>query len=151
MSHSTAIKTVTVKSLTALRKAIIQLNKEGVECSLLTNATPRLYYPNQSLNAAGDTVAPYVLHLAKCNYDVALVGNTKTGYSPITDFHAGYVGAVLGSQSYRDGKAEARSAEHQLGRFSVAYQSAAIAEVAQRNGHVLQRITKDGKIVLTAQ
>ena len=58
MSHTTTLKGVTIKDTNALASAVVDLKSKGVNCELLTNTKPRMYYNNQH------GVCAFVLRLA---------------------------------------------------------------------------------------
>jgi hypothetical protein len=47
MSHTTSVKSVPIKSECALRAAVRRLQAAGIDCELLENAVPRMFYENQ--------------------------------------------------------------------------------------------------------
>lgn len=99
MSHTTAIDTVVVKDIEALKMTAKALTKAGIKCSVVKNAAPRLYYADQLQRAPHNRpseICDYILRLDGCKYDIGFLKNKDGSYYPVTDFHAGYVASVLG-------------------------------------------------------
>lgn len=103
MSHSTVIKSVPIKSVSALRSAVELLKERGVDCELLENKVPRLYFSNQiedqfknSGMELGKTLkyhdnieeCDYVLRLKDGMYDIGFLENDKGELVPIYDDYA---------------------------------------------------------------
>lgn len=140
MSHTSTVTSIKIQSITALRAAVAELATKGIRCSLIENATPRAYFPNQP----GLGKADFVLRLDSANYDVGLY-KTDNGYEARTDFWGGSVEQCLG--------APARSAESaqqaRMGRLFQMYGVHAATEAARKKGHMVRRIEKqDGTIAL---
>lgn len=98
MSHTATVKSVPIKSIKALRRAVEELKQKGVHCELLENAIPRMYYRNQITNHLknnknyilnGDLdVCDYILRLPSCFYDIGFVKKADGSYEPVFDnFH----------------------------------------------------------------
>lgn len=141
MSHTSTVKSIKIQSITALRAAIKELNETGVVCSLVENAIPRAFYPNQP----GMGAAQFVIQLGKSPYDIGLYKQADGSYEARTDFFAGHIERLLGSK--------AKSAETQeqakLGRLFQTYGIAAATEAARKQGHMVKRSTKaDGAVIL---
>lgn len=141
MSHTSAIKAVKITSISALTSAVAELASKGVRCSLLQNAVPRAYFPDQ----AGMGKAEYVLHLPDAKYDVGLYLQPDKSYEPRTDFYGGSVEAVLGVAA----TSEATREQAKLGKLLQMYAIHAATETARRKGLSVNRTTgKDGTIRL---
>jgi len=145
MSHTASIKATKIQSISALRAAVQELNeRHGIKCSLLERAKPRAYFADQ----AGMGLAPYVLHLADCKYDIGFYEDPKGGYEARTDFWSGHVEKVLGVEACSiTGREQAK-----LGKMFQAYGIHAAMEQARKQGYSVRRQAgKDGaeQLVIT--
>lgn len=142
MSHTSEIKSVVFTDIDALQAAVAELNKSGVRCSLLKDATPRAFYENQQ----GMEKAPYVLRLSDAKYDVGFYQNDTGGYVARTDLWGGSVASVLGVKA-QNGEPAAQAA---LGKLYQSYAVNAAVRQAARQGYKVTRSTRpDGTIQLT--
>jgi hypothetical protein len=103
VSHSTTIKTVPLKSQSALRAAVRELANKGIDIELLENTKPRMYYTDQiakqivgSKGAEGFTfnqdpdICDFVLKVPGSYYDIGLLRNSDgSGYTPVFDDYCG--------------------------------------------------------------
>lgn len=138
MSHTTSIKAVKIQSISALRSAVQELNdRHGIKCTLVENAKPRAYFTEQ----AGMGVAPFVLQLTDCKYDIGFYADPKGGFEARTDFWSGHVEKVLGVEACSTtGKEQAK-----LGKMFQAYGIHAAMEQARKQGYSVRRQAgKDG-------
>lgn len=141
MSHTSTVTSIKIQSITALRAAISELCVKGVSCSLIENATPRAFFPDQ----AGLGKADFVLQLAGAKYDVGLYKDANGHYEARTDFWGGSVQACLGAPARSPESAE----QAKLGRLFQMYGVHAATEAARKKGHMVRRIEKqDGTIAL---
>jgi hypothetical protein len=96
MSHTATVKTVPIKSVSALVRAVEELKRSGVHCELERNAIPRMYYVDQiqkhlsanknyTLNPQNGNICDFVLRLPSCFYDVAFVKTKEGHYEPVFD------------------------------------------------------------------
>lgn len=150
MSHTTTIKKTLITDIKALEKAVEQLNKEGVSCSLVKNGKPRMYYPDQLKKDTGKETAPYVVKLHGGKYDVAFTA-TEDGkaYAPVFDEWGGHVGGQLGAACALPTDADGRT-QHQIGRLMQAYAVHAAKRAAQAKGYSVRNhsIDADGNVKL---
>ncbi len=142
MSHTTTIKAIKIKSISALRLAITELNAKGIQCTLAENVKPRAYSQEQ----VGMGVAPYVLQLKDSTYDVGFYRQEDGTYEARTDFWNGQVEKLLGAKCGD----QARRDQARMGKLYQLYGIAAATEVARRAGHTVRRIenTETGQIKL---
>ena len=90
MSHTTTVKTVPIASENALRSAVANLQAKGVNCELVANKRPRMYYRDQ-INRHIKQKRPddfefhedveecdFVLKLPDAYYDVGFLRDAKT-------------------------------------------------------------------------
>lgn len=142
MSHTTSIDSIVFSDMKALAAAVSELNSRGVKCSLVKDAVPRAYFPNQK----GMEKAPYVLTLEGCRFDVGFYPASKgKGYVARTDLFNNHVSDVLGAKS--QGAETAMQAA--LGKLNSTYAVHAATMEAQRKGHTVRRVNNaDGSIRL---
>lgn len=142
MSHTTAIESVVITDLDALRAAVVELQKNGVRCSLVEKSTPRAYFQQQ----AGMGPADFVLKLDDSPYDVGLYKDeAKGGYVARTDLWGGNVARVLGAPA-QQGEAPAQAA---MGKLYQTYALNAATRQAARQGYKVRRQVKpDGTVQL---
>lgn len=138
MSHTSTIKAIKIQSIAALQAAVNELNeKMGVKCSLVENQVPRAYYAGQQ----GMGVAPYVIKLHDCKYDIGLYEDGQGGYEARTDFFAQHVEQQLGVQAC---SVESRE-QARLGKLYQMYGVHAGMEAARKKGYSVRRVAgKDG-------
>lgn len=138
MSHTASIKAVKIQSISALRAAVQELNeKHGIKCSLVENTKPRAYFQDQP----GMGLAPFVLRLDDCKYDIGFYPDPKGGYEARTDFWQGHVEKVLGAQACSVASKE----QAKLGKLFQSYGINAAMEQARKQGYTFRRQAgKDG-------
>lgn len=142
MSHTTAIKGVQITDVAALRSAVNDLNKAGVQCTLIENAKPRAYYSDQE----GLGMADLVLQLPNAQYDVGLYKQDKN-YEARTDFYGGSVERQLGVKDD-----SVKGDQKKLGKLYQMYAVNATERSLAMKGISSRRTTKqDGTIQLMAQ
>jgi len=147
MSHTTTINSVPIRDTNALEKAVQDLKNEGVNCSLLRNATPRMYYQRQSDELKN---SDYVLHLPDCKYDVAFVKQEDGTYSPAFDawnnaVH-GQIGASCPMPNTTEGKQQAA-----IGQLMQNYSKHAAMNAAISQGYMVDNssVDEEGNVHLT--
>lgn len=131
MSHTSAVKSIAITSIEALRAAVTELNANGVKCSLIENASPRAYYQNQT----GLGKADFVIKLENSRYDVGLYKSAAGGYEVRTDFWGEDVKNQLGAAASGPGKAE----QAKLGKLFQAYGIHAALQQARSKGLMATR------------
>lgn len=144
MSHTSAVKSIAITSVEALRAAVTELNAMGVKCSLLADATPRAFYADQK----GLGKADFVLKLDNSRYDVGFYKSKDGGYEVRTDFWGQDVKGQLGAPASDKGKQE----QAQLGKLFQAYGIHAAMIEARKKGYMATRQKgADGveKVVIT--
>lgn len=140
MSHTTTISAITITDANALRAAVDELKRRGMNIELETNSAPRAYYSNQD----GMGVAPYVVRLRDSRYDVGLYEKDK-GYEARADFWAGDIEKVLGADA-REGEDPGQA---KLGKLYQMYAVCAAEQQAFRQGLNPRRVDlEDGTIQL---
>lgn len=142
MSHTSKIDSVKITDIDAVKQAIEDLNKMGIKCSLRENATPRAYYADQK----GMGIAPYVVHLQDCTYDVGLYkSDDGKYYEPRADLFAKKIKNILG--------VEGDTLQDHIGKLLNAYSARATMRAAIRKGYQCNRIQNDNgltkKVIIT--
>lgn len=93
MSHTTTIKSVPIRSVTALQAAVRELQQAGVQCSLAQNQKPRMYYENQH----GE--CDYVLKLDKSRYDIGFQKQKDGTYEMVLDTWNNEIAQQVGTKA----------------------------------------------------
>ena len=142
MSHTSVIDAVKITDINALKAAVEELRKSGIDIKLVKGGTPRAFFANQT----GLGPADYVLHLGGSPYDVGLYLNPESkSYEARTDLYGGYVAKVLGAKA--QGKETAGQAS--LGRLYQGYAIHAAMRQAAKQGYTVSRVNgKDGSVKL---
>jgi len=140
MSHTTRLKTVSIKSITAVRAAVQALQAKGVRVELKEKVKPRAYYGETQIG-----VCDYVLYLPDGQYDVGLDRQEDGTYAPVFDEWGSHVGRKLGADvnacpmpTTMEGRAQ-----HQIGQFMQEYTKAATIEAAIAQGYMVESATVD--------
>lgn len=144
MSHTTTLKSVVIRDVSALRSAIEALRQEGVNCELREGAKPRMYYGNQHGKC------DYVLHLGDSPYDVGFDRQKDGSYVPVFDEFARHVAKQIGAACPLPDTAEGRI-QHQIGKFMQLYSMNAARNAALAQGYMVESMTTDadGNIHMT--
>jgi len=143
MSHTTSIKTVAIKSITAVRAAVEELNRKGIRCELRENSVPRMYYPNQLQMHKGrkNEIADAVIHLPGSRYDVALLKQEDGSYECVFDDWQKEVAKVLGqpfkgtTEHWSGNRPDTEQTLHSVGKFLQEYSVCAAVEAATMAGY----------------
>lgn len=143
MSHTTTLKSVVIRDISALRQAAQSLVPLGVQCHLVENDTPRMYSSRQ-----GD-VCDFVLKLDNSSYDVGFSKQKDGTLAPVFDEWNGYVSGELGASCPMPDTREGR-AQHQIGKFFQQYAKHAAVNAAAVQGYTVESsdVQKDGSINL---
>ena len=139
MSHVTKLEGVVIRSLSAVRAAVSELNSQGINVRILENAKPRVHGMDDA------PVCEYVLKLDGA-YDVGLKRNAEGNYEPVLDVYQHHVGRILGATCPMPGTAGYLSQEatqHEIGRFLQGYAKHAAIETAVAQGYVIDSCTLD--------
>lgn len=124
MSHTTRIKTVPIRSVSALRKAAEALNRRGIRCELVENQRPRMYSANQSEKL------PYVLRLKDCVYDVGFTLETDGTLTPVVDKWRDYIKRMIGT--------DAKGSASHIGQLMREYSKEVVLEDAEDQGYMIE-------------
>lgn len=138
MSHTTTLKTVSIKDVAALRATVSELQAAGVDCELVENARPRMYYDTQH------GVCDYVIRLNKSRYDVGFDKQADGSYVPVFDEWGGHVGTELGA-TCRIARTDEERAMQQIGRLMQGYAKNAAINAAVSQGYYVESTTTDDK------
>ncbi len=136
MSHTTVMKNVVIKDISALKQAISALKGKGINCSLLENAKPRMYSSNQS------PTCDYVLRLEDGKYDVGFEKQKDGTYAPVLDTWDNNVSNQIGATCPMPHTSEGK-AQHAIGQFMHEYSYAAVANTALQQGLIKESETTD--------
>jgi hypothetical protein len=144
MSHTTTLKGVLIKDVSALRAAVADLVASGLNVALLENAKPRMYYDNQS------GVLPFVLQLKDTKYDVGFKLEADGSYAPVFDEWNGYVKGQIGAACPLPSTPEGK-AQHQIGQLLQNYQKHVAINMAVSQGYSISGTEYDeqGNLHLT--
>jgi hypothetical protein len=125
-----------------MRDAVAHLKQQGINCELLENAKPRMYYSNQ------EGVCDFVLRLSDGNYDVGFKFDQTTGeYVAVLDTWNGYVANQIGADRATcpiPTTPEGRT-QHAMGKFLQEYGLHAAINAATEDGMIVNGYTKDEK------
>lgn len=140
MSHTTTIKAVPVRDIGALRSAISDLQNEGVNCELLQDAQPRMYYSQQHGKC------DFVLHLPDCRYDVGFDLQEDGTYAPVCDLWANEIQNQIGTSC----PIEADRAQIAIGSLMQNYSKHAAINAAVNAGHQVESciVNEQGEVEL---
>jgi hypothetical protein len=144
MSHTTKLKAVEIRDVSALHSAVAELKSSGVNCDLVQNAKPRMYYNDQHGNCA------FVLKLHDAPYDVGFDLQPDGSYLPVFDEWAGHVGGQIGATCPMPNTQEGR-AQHAIGKFTQSYAKHAAINAALAQGYMVEgtEVDADGNVHLT--
>jgi hypothetical protein len=127
---------VTIKSVSALQKAVTRLQAKGVGCDLITNAKPRVH---------GYDAAPtceYVLKLKNGAYDVGFKKQADGTFEPVLDTYQNHVGKQIGASCPMPNTAAGKT-QHQMGQFLQLYGEEAAKEQAMSQGYMVESTNTD--------
>lgn len=143
MSHTTTLKGLAIRDVDAMHKAVADLKAKGVNCSLVRNAKPRMYYQSQH----GE--CEFVLKLHDAPYDVGFDKQDDGTYAPVFDEWAGHVGRQIGATCPMPDTPEGK-AQHAIGQFSQSYARHAAINSAVSQGYLVESdyIDNDGNVQL---
>jgi hypothetical protein len=173
MSHTTTCKAVPIKSVNALRSAVAELQRAGINCELVANDIPRMYYRNQIKLHLKDKGAKFqyhdnpdecefVLRLPDAYYDIGFLRDEKGFLQPVFDDYNYGSGAVSGgrqgirallgckmdgvTQQHWAGQKEAGKNElASIGKLLQGYSKHAIMEQAASHGKTMKSCSTDPK------
>lgn len=141
MSHTSTIKGIKITNIAALEAALKELTENGTKLTLIKDATPRAFYPDQK----GLGKADYVIKIHAAPYDIGLYKQDDGSYEPRTDFWQKHVEKVLGVPAASPEKAD----QAKLGKLFQMYAVCAATAVARSQGKMVRRINgTDGKVKL---
>lgn len=146
MSHTTKLKSIAIRDISALRSAVAEIKASGVECELVEKQTPRMYSPQQEKDLG---VCDYVLRLPNSRYDVGFEKQQDGSYIPVFDDWNNQVGSQIGAACPMPGTKEG-NAQHAIGRFMQSYLKHATTNIARAKGQMVQscHVNPNGEIKL---
>lgn len=147
MSHTTTIKTVPLRSRTAIAAAVEELNKNGVRCKLTENKAPRMYRANQFKLDTGKQHADLCLELQDGQYDVGFVWNEKDQkFDVVFDSWANNTAKFLGAKgATKQARGGLNGTDADIGYFVQLYTKHAVSEQAAAEGHFVEDCYVDEK------
>jgi len=134
MSHTTKISSVPIRSVTALERAVEQLQKDGVRCSFIKNSYPRMFYSSQVADLKKESSVCHTLRLDNSNYDVGFVQQKDGTYSAVFDDWAGQVKSQVGAACGCKGTTENEKHLSSIGRVMQYYTAFASIESMEEQG-----------------
>ena len=138
MSHTTTIRAVSIRDISALQSAVSELQAEGIQCELVQNQKPRLYYKDQH------SVCPYVLKLKNSRYDVGFDLQKDGSLVPITDEFGGDVAKQIGAK--RGLKNGDDRSLHAIGNLMQKYAKNAAINQAMSQGYFVESCEVDNEM-----
>lgn len=150
MSHTTQIKGLAIKDVSAMRAAVQELNRQGIRCELVENHKPRMYYDDQlRRHGYGKETADLCLKLKDSRYDVGFMKQADGTYAPVFDTWEGYVADQLGASCPMPNTEEGR-AQHAIGKFCQSYAVEAAKNAAISQGYMVEAadIDQNGNVNL---
>lgn len=138
MSHTTSLKSIIIRDVSALHAAARELAEQGVPCKLLENAKPRMYYRDQHGNCE------YVLNLSGGQYDVGFEKQADGTYVPVFDEWGNHVSGQIGASCPMPDTPEGR-AQHQIGKYMQLYAKHAAINLATEQGYIVEGSTYDNE------
>ena len=147
MSHTTTLAAVAIRDVSALLAAVAKLQARGIDCELVRDQTPRMYYADQAEKCE------FVLKLNDGKYDVGFKLQEDGTYAPTFDEYKHHVGNQIGADvnvcpmpSSHEGRAQ-----HQIGQFMQAYTECATINAAVAQGYSVDSVATDveGNVHLT--
>ena len=137
MSHTTTLSNVAIRDISALRKAVTELQQSGVNCELVEGGVPRMYFSKQ-----GDE-CEYVLKLNDGKYDVGFkYESDQDAYVPVLDTYSGHVGKQIGAMCPMPTSQEGK-AQHAMGKLMQGYAKNAAINAAVQQGYSVDQVTVD--------
>ena len=139
MSHTSTIRSMNIRSTPAIRHAVAELKREGVNCDLVENAKPRMYYSSQG------EVCDFVIKLHDGKYDVGLKKDAEGNYEIMLDTWGGHVSGQIGADVAMcplPGTEEGRT-QHAVGRFAHHYNKKVAIDAAIAAGHSVNDVHVD--------
>ena len=144
MSHTTTLKNVAIRDVRAMRSAAEELAASGINCRLVENESPRMYYPGQQEQCE------YVLKLEDGSYDVGFKKQKDGTFAPVLDTWNGHVGRQIGASCPMPNTEEGR-AQHAIGKFMQSYSKNAAINAARNQGYNVEgtETDADGNVHVT--
>jgi len=143
MSHTTSVRSVPIKDVQALHSAVDELVAMGVNCRLVANAKPRMYYSDQLRRHLGrdSEIADYVLQLTDARYDVAFLKQDDGSYTPVFDDWQKSVANQIGAkfsgrvEHWSGNRQDTEQTLHSIGKLLQQYSKHAAINTALGEGY----------------
>jgi len=136
MSHTTTINAIEIKDVRAMEKAVADLQAKGVNCNLIKDAVPRMYYNNQV------SKCDYVLKLNDSKYDVGFQKQKDGTFVPVLDEWGNHISDQIGGQCSIPTTREEK-ALWAIGSFSQSYAKHAAIHAAEQQGYMVESANTD--------
>lgn len=149
MSHTTTLKAVQIRDLDALRAAVAELQASGVNCELVQDAVPGMYYGTQHSKCDYVLKFPEATYGGK-RYDLGFDRQADGSYAMVFDDWQSTLRNQIGAACPLPDTAEGK-AQHAVGRFTQAYAKHAAMNAAMAQGYMVEgtEIDQDGNVHLT--
>lgn len=173
MSHTTLVKTVQIKSDSALQAMAVELRRLGIDVELVRNEVPRLYYKDQIARTLVRDGKPmrfhqnveecdYVLRVKDSFYDVGFLKDNEGNYVPLfDDFPYGSPYNAPGKKALKDVIGTKPPADcpkedlqtYSIGKMLQAYSLCAATEACLDSGYSVigSSFDNNGQIVLEVE
>lgn len=135
MSHTTTLKSVVIRDVAALAAAVAELQAAKINCELVRDTKPRMFYSTQHGKC------DYVLSLPTCRFDVGFDKQADGTYVPVFDEWQNHIGAVIGVPGY-SGQDKTQA---QIGRLMQGYAKHAAINAAVSQGYMVESSTVDAE------
>lgn len=137
MSHTSRLTGIKINSVQALYAAAKGLRERGVNCEILQNAQPRMYFRDQHGKC------DYVLYLKNGRYDVGFQKEDNS-YTPVLDHYQNHVSNQIGAHCPMPNTREGKE-QHTIGMFYQEYAKAAAIESAELQGYSVEECFLDNE------
>lgn len=150
MSHTTTVKKVAIRDINALRTAVATLKAKGVNCDLVENQTPRMYYERQEREIGK---CDYVLKLHNSSYDVGFVKDEDGSYHTVFDNWDNQISKEIGARydHANDQEKGLTKSECEIGKLMKEYSKEASINAFETAGYTIDSvIEEEEQYVITA-
>jgi len=131
MSHTQKISKVPIKDISALRSAVRDLVESGIQCSLVQNKKPRMYYSDQH------GVCDHVLVFENGDYDIGFDKQNDGSYVPVFDDFGGRISRFTGAACPMPNTHEGQL-QHAVGKLMQSYSKHAAINAATNAGYSVE-------------
>lgn len=145
MSHTTTLRSIKITDMSAVEAAVSELKSLGINCELVRNQQPGMYYENQQGNC------DYVLRLptargrgarGQTQYDIGFTKAADGSYDMVFDDFNNALRNVLGAACPMPTTPEG-VAQHAIGKFTQLYAKHATINAAISQGYQIEGTSYD--------